>query len=187
MWSHPQDQATMLTTLARFSFETPLCIQLQLAHLRQERAHILRPLLASSLVENAVLDISKDALTLLAPYIMRIPGIKFIHVMPPPSLLHVENVPDQLTLTYPNSDANSERANFWTFLDHLLASKHALPEDVLRIDYEINTRFDWFGDSTEAYSIFIGRLLKMAANFYKRGVIITDTHGRDVKSLIDEE
>jgi hypothetical protein len=187
LWSHPQDQATMLTTLAQSSFEMPICIQLQLANLRRERAHILRPLLASSLIEDAILDISKDAMILLAPDIVRIPAIRFIDVMPPPSLLDAETVPDQLTLAYPQSNANSEQASFWTFLDHLLASKHTLPEDFLRIDYEIDTRFDWFGDSTEAYSIFIGRLLKMAANFYKRGVIITDIHGRDVKSLVDED
>jgi hypothetical protein len=126
-------------------------------------------------------------MTLLAPDIMRIPGIGFIDVMPPPSLLDVETLPDQLTLTYPNSNANSEQASFWTFLDHLLASKHVLPEDFLRIDYKINTRFDWFGDSTEAYSIFTGRLLKIAANLYKRGVIITDIYGRHVKSLVDED
>jgi hypothetical protein len=41
LWSHPQDQVTMLTTLARSSFETPLCMQLNLEYLRLERAHLI--------------------------------------------------------------------------------------------------------------------------------------------------
>jgi hypothetical protein len=187
LWSHPQDQTLMLKTLAQSSFATPLCIQLHIVNLRLERAHLLTPLLASSLVKGAILHISKDAIAVLAPDIMRIPGLTFIGVMPPPSLMRVENVSDELTLTYPKSNANSEQTDFWAFLDHVLASEHVLPENFLRIDYKINTRFDWFGDSTEAYSIFIGRLLKIAANLYKRGVIITDIHGRDVKSLVDED
>jgi hypothetical protein len=49
--------------------------------------------------------------------------------------------------------------------------------------YLPNQQFDWVGNIDERYTLFIGRLLRVAIILFRRRIMVKDFRGRDVTSL----
>jgi hypothetical protein len=166
-------------TGGEFELRTPKLV------LDPEQATLLQPFFSRHIFASISLSMPSRALALLASSISNAKSLMFYDCIPPPGAL--PTLPESLVLYYPSPN-EEDREAFWDFL----ACPSAAPADakqdppaIVEIYYSDKEYFDWLDQIDLDYTVFIGRLLRVAVELYKRDIVITDAYGRNVKSLTD--
>jgi hypothetical protein len=118
--------------------------------------------------------------------IVLIERVNLLGELPPLQLLSPIRLPKYLHLSVGVLD--DEESDLWEFLDTLFEQPNSIRlATTIRITINRDTgeEFKWSDGATPLYSAFIGKLMTDAVRFYKRGIVIIDADGRDIKSLVD--
>jgi hypothetical protein len=198
LWWNAQDgkdHTQMIRYLAQCSFGPEASFRLDIPSLDPTAALLLRPLFARNQLRELRIDMPPSTMAVLSSEILQVPSLEFHNTMPHPDLLDTSHLPHTLVFRYPEAedppdseddeDVNNED-RFWDVLNQLAASHptHGSQAFVRVWDDEPNEDFDWLEGSSTRHSTFVGRLLKVAVPLHKRGVIVVDRHGRDVKRFL---
>jgi hypothetical protein len=173
----------MAEFLASCVFGAHCKVQLELGILESQAVALLRPFFARSSIRMLTIDVSPEAMNKIGTQIMSIDKLEFHMRAPPTSLFDRRTLPKSLWF---HSHAGEDK-DFWAILDHFATGEQ--PPQVegtttLLITWEDNLDFDWLANEDTDHDIFVGRLTKLAAPLYKRGIVVTDMHGRNVTTLV---
>jgi hypothetical protein len=184
VWFAAQADDDMIIFLSRCSLRPRCTLQLKLDS-PDIRTELLRPFFHTNTIDMLKLSMPGRCLVLLAPEILRARSVMFYEHMPPPALLDIApTCPSTLSLHFPVLQPQEQLA-FWNFLDRLANFQVPAPtkEITVFVYYLPNRQFDWVGNIDERYTLFIGRLLRVAIVLFRRRIMVKDVRGRDVTSL----
>jgi hypothetical protein len=183
-WFAAQADDDMIIFLSRCTLRPRCMVQLKLDS-SDVRTELLRPFFQTNTVDMLKLSMPGRCLVLIAPEILRARSVVFYEHMPPPALLdNALTCPSTLGLRFPTF-LPQEQLAFWEFLDRLTTFQVPAPtkEITVLLYYLPNQQFDWVGNIDERYTLFIGRLLRVAIILFRRRIMVKDFRGRDVTSL----
>jgi hypothetical protein len=184
-WEHGGDDERMAAFFASCTFGTDCRFQIEIPNLLPATVALLLPFFSKHSFKELTIDAAASAIDVLSPAMTNVPYIEFHRTMPPPSFFDGHTLPQTLTLAYPPS---TDSDSFWDFLGHLSSydrPPHPEGPTRLRIWWDgDNIDFDWLEDGGLEHTMFIGRLTRLAVALHRRGVLVTDEHGRDVTTLL---
>jgi hypothetical protein len=186
-WEDMQPNSNFVVFLSKCWFGTGGEFELRTPKLalNSETATLLQSFFSRHNFDFIHLSMPSPALVSLASSVVNAKTLMFYNCFPPPGVL--PTLPESLILYYPSTN-KEDREAFWDFLARPSAAPADAKQDppvTIEICYSNEEYFGWLEQIDVDYTVFIGRLLRVAVELYKQDIVITDGYGQNVRSLTD--